>query len=336
MDRRSVLILGGKREDTGFVNLISSVYEELGIEEVIYFPGVVDDFYRALINKWVSSGIKIAADEDAGTYLASYGIKVDFDFDSAVERASVFVCFDRTGYDLLRANLSGVSSGKKLIILSPVFSGEQHAIYAEGIFKVPFESERTFCLKIPEGVDYSIAYFVKLLEKNFSVQEAIDRVKFLVVRDREEGCDFPRNSSREEFLKKISSNGCGIHISEMKMPAVMDFVYFDIVFKGPVDVQKFVDLFDLDGAVAMTNKKDMVEIREVEELLRENGSLLYIILMSVSSIEMVSDRELVGYFFVTPHFCEAFNIISAITRYFFPRSSEERMRKVYSRMVKEI
>jgi len=58
--------------------------------------------------------------------------------------------------------------------------------------------------------------------------------------------------------------------------------------------------------------------------------------MSVSSIEMVSDRELVGYFFVTPHFCEAFNIISAITRYFFPRSSEERMRKVYSRMVKEI
>jgi len=219
---------------------------------VIYFPGVVDDFYRALINKWVSSGIKIAADEDAGTYLASYGIKVDFDFDSAVERASVFVCFDRTGYDLLRANLSGVSSGKKLIILSPVFSGEQHAIYAEGIFKVPFESERAFCLKIPEGVDYSIAYFVKLLEKNFSVQEAIDRVKFL------------------EFLKKISSNGCGIHISEMKMPAVMDFVYFDVVFKGPVDVQKFVDLFDLDGAVAMTNKKDMVEIREVEELLREN------------------------------------------------------------------
>lgn len=336
MERRNVLILGGKKREVEFISVMLRIYREVGIEELIYFPGAGDDFHRTLVSEWLDYGIKLAADDDIGAYFATYGMKVDYNLDDAIGRSSAFVCFDRAGYELLNAGFSEVNSGKKLVILPSDFSQGRDVIYAEGIQRISFEGERILYLRILDGIDYSISYFVKLLEKSLTPYEGIENMKFFVVRDiGGEGGSF-KGSEVEKTLRTIFSNECRIHVSVMEMSTVKDFVYFDVVFRHRVDAQRFIDLFELDRAIAMTNKKNVAEIKEVEELLRGNHGLLYLLLMSVSSIEVVNERELMGYFFVTPHFCETFNIVSAIMRYLFPRSSDERMRKLYVNMVGEI
>jgi len=325
VNRRSILILGKNRMDLKLIRYLLKIKEIFTVEEIILNVNVPQSIYITPVYYWKKSGLKIAANEEMNSWWASFGIGVDYSLDEAVCKADVLVIFDPSIY-----LTQSLSRGKMIIISND--TTESGGIYFS--FRLNEEILLNKKLIIPDGLDYAISYFSKVLLEKLE-EFKIKTLRIITNLSAEKDKLYNRLS---KIYPNIDFDKVSIETSHGNFRSTKDkkAVQFEVISENKIETQKFINSLEKLDFIAFTDRRNIKEVDEVEKLLVCEYNIFYPFIISIPFLEVINDNMLRGTIYVNPQQNEIFNVIFALVKFFFPHSVNDKISKILKSSIRRI
>ncbi|MFC1618698.1 hypothetical protein ACFL45_02000 [Candidatus Neomarinimicrobiota bacterium] len=345
MARKIVHVVGTGTIGEPLTGLLSDYREQLGIDEVTFNKNTPLTSERSKVRDLIRRGARLSVVAEAVDGFKSISLDPEFTSEEAIERASVVIdCTPKgSGHKnkveyyrrYLESGLGFVAQGSE--------SGFGK-MYACGINDRALVQGEDKFIQVVSCNTHSMAVLINTLALQDVAVDNLMTGRFVIVRrasDISQDSSFipsPRVSKhKDEIYGSHHARDCvslfdtighklDLYSSVLQVNSqYMHVVYFNLVVKEPISLQKVIDRLDANDRIALTEK---VSANQVFSFGRDHGHFGRILnqaVVPVPTLQVNNQREIVGFAF-TPQDGNSLLSSIAITEWLlYPHSYEEKV-----------
>jgi len=353
-DGKIIHVVGTGTIGEPLIGLLSDAKEELGIDEVTFYkhsPVLTD---RPKLKGLTNRGANLAVREDRLSEFKALGIEPMYSAEEAIKRASVVV--DCTPKNTGLQNKEKYYNKYKNKIKGFLAQGSEFGfgkMYAVGINDEAITPKDKF-IHIVSCNTHNVAVLIKTL----AIKGKINHMKegrFLCIRranDISQSKSFipspevgPHKDAKMGthhavdvyHLYKTLGFDLNVFSSAMKLNTqYMHCIWFDIKLDKKITKDKAIQMFIDNPRVAVTHKMAANLVFSFGRDHGHYGRILDQTVVSVPTIHVVNDNEVVGFCFTPQDGNSILSSITAAERFLYPESYEDKLRCLGALLLQEV
>ena len=327
------------------IGLITSLKDQLGIEEVTFHkrtPLLTD---RSKVKALMAKGAKLCVDEKAVKGFQDLGMEPSFDTVEAINRAAVVIDCTPSGvgtqnkseyYEKFTSNTLGfIAQGSEFGFGKP---------YARGINDSALVHGEDQFLQVVSCNTHNLSILIQTLAMADGGAENLVEGRFVCMRrsndiSQDSGfCPSPQVGTHKDARFGTHHARDAWHLFQtmgLDMPLFstalklntqyMHTIFFDVRVKNPTTVDKLVEHMNANDRVAITYKNSANDVFSFGRDQGRYGRILNVTVVALPTLTVREGTEIVGYCFTPQDGNSLLSSIAAATWYLYPDDYEERV-----------
>ena len=348
MARKIVHIIGTGTVGAPLIGVLLGHLEQLGIEEISFEPNLKAIENKAFLNGLVTRGAKLCVREEIADEFISVGCKIDYTSKEAIERAGVIIDCSPGDEPLKnKAEIYSRLDGEPKFFIAQSRAAGFGLDYAYGINDEALVSSEVQFVRVVSCNAHNIAAMIKTLAFDEKGENYLDWGRFVCIRrasDISENKPFipapqislPRDDNYGTFqaldtasLFRTIGVNLDIFSSALKVNSqYLHIVNFDLKLKQPVTLPLVINKLESNSLIALTNKTQSSLVFAFARDMGFLGRILNQSVVSVPSLTVKEDREIIGFCFSPQDGNSILSSIAATVWYFYPHSYRDKLQNL--------
>jgi glyceraldehyde-3-phosphate dehydrogenase (NAD(P)) len=330
------------------IGLLSTLKDDLGIEEVTFHkrtPLLTD---RSKVLSLIKKGAKLCVDDSAAKGFQDLGMEPSFETKESFSRAGVVIDCTPSGvgtqnkaefYDKYMTNTMGfIAQGSEFGFGKP---------YARGINDRALVKGKDQFIQVVSCNTHNLSILIETLALADGGPENLEEGRFVCMRrsndisqdgsfvpspqvGKHKDARFGTHHARDAWhLFQTMSYDLNLFSTALKLNTqYMHTIFFDIRVKGKTTVERLQQLINENDRMAVTYKNSANSVFSFGRDQGHYGRILNVCVVALPTLAVRNDREIVGYCFTPQDGNSLLSSISAATWLLYPDDYEDRIQCV--------